>query len=234
MDAQISGSIELRVRRVIERIADAARRSGRAEGAVRLVAATKSVSVERIRESLAAGLTVLGENRLQEALPKIQALRNEPVRWHFIGQLQRRKVRDVVGRFELIHSVDTTDVAEEIDRRAQAAGITQAVLLEVNLGAEKTKAGFCPDELEHALPFFANLVHIDVKGLMAIPPPASDPEQTRPYFRALRELALTLSRQSNASLAELSMGMSNDYVVAVEEGATMVRVGTAIFGERHV
>lgn len=234
MDARISGSVGAQVRRVTERIADAARRCGRAEDAVRLVAATKSVSVERIREGIAAGLTVLGENRLQEALPKIQALRGEPVQWHFIGALQRRKVRDVVGRFELIHSVDTIDLAEEIDRRSQAAGITQAVLLEVNLGGEKSKSGFCPDELELALPFLMNMVHIGVKGLMAIPPPASDPEQTRPYFRALRELALALSRQANASMTELSMGMSNDYVVAVEEGATMVRVGTAIFGERHV
>lgn len=233
MDAQTSGSIESQVRLVTERIADAARRSGRAADAVRLVAATKSVSVERIRDGIAAGLRVLGENRLQEALPKIQALGGEPVQWHFIGALQRRKVRDVVGRFELIHSVDTIGLAEEIDRRAQAAGLTQAVLLEVNVGGEKTKAGFRSDELEQAVPFLKNLAHIEVKGLMTIPPPASDPELTRPHFRALRDLALALSRQLNVSMTELSMGMSNDFVVAVEEGATMVRVGAAIFGERH-
>lgn len=234
MDAPSQVSIASKVRLVAERIAEVARRCGRAESAVTLVAATKSVPVARIREGIAAGLAVLGENRLQEALPKIQALHDEPVRWHFIGQLQRRKVRDVVGRFELIHSVDSVELAQEIDRRAQLAGITQAVLLEVNLGGESTKAGFQPHALTSQFPLVTKLAHIDVKGLMTIPPPVTDPEQSRPHFRALREFAVRLSRQSNVALTELSMGMSNDYIVAVEEGATMVRVGTAIFGERHV
>jgi pyridoxal phosphate enzyme (YggS family) len=140
-----------------------------------------------------------------------------------------------VGVFDLIQSVDNVELAEEIDRRAQEAGLTQAVLLQVNLEGESTKAGFLLDELDRAIPKLGTLPHVAVKGLMAIPPPTSDPEQARPYFRRLRELSLRLSRQavSTVSLKELSMGMSNDYHIAVEEGATMVRVGTAIFGARR-
>jgi pyridoxal phosphate enzyme (YggS family) len=193
------------------------------------------VGLDRIREGIAGGLTILGESRLQEALPKIEALRGDPVRWHFIGRLQRRKVRSVVGSFDLIHSVDSVELAEEISRRAQEAGLTQAVLLEVNLEGEATKSGFLPDELNGAMPRLGALSHMAVKGLMAIPPPTSDPEQARPYFRRLRELSLRLMCQptGTVSMKELSMGMSNDYHVAVEEGATMIRVGTAIFGVRH-
>lgn len=234
MDLQ-AGSIGENLRLVIERVRLATQRSGRPDGSVRLVAATKSVGLDRIREGIAGGLTILGESRLQEALPKIEALRGDPVRWHFIGRLQRRKVRSVVGSFDLIHSVDSVELAEEISRRAQEAGLTQAVLLEVNLEGEATKSGFLPDELNGAMPRLGALSHMAVKGLMAIPPPTSDPEQARPYFRRLRELSLRLSRQavSTVSLKELSMGMSNDYHIAVEEGATMVRVGTAIFGARR-
>jgi hypothetical protein len=234
MDAEASRSIGDNVRAVYERLHRAALAVGRRVDSVRLVAATKFVSVEAIREGLAAGLTILGESRLQEALPKIEALRGKPVRWHFIGRLQRRKVRSVVGVFDLIHSVDTLELAQEIDRRAKDAGLRQAVLLEVNIGDEPTKAGFRPDELTSLLPELSRLSSMVVKGLMTIPPPASDAEEARPYFRRLRELAQRLSRNApGLSLDELSMGMSNDYVVAVEEGATFVRVGTAIFGARR-
>jgi pyridoxal phosphate enzyme (YggS family) len=235
MDRRAGGSIDENLRLVFERVRLATQRSGRPDGSVRLVAATKSVGLDRIREGIAGGLTILGESRLQEALPKIEALRGDPVRWHFIGRLQRRKVRSVVGGFDLIHSVDSVQLAEEISRRAQEAGLTQAVLLEVNLEGEATKSGFLPDELSEAMPRLAALSHVAVKGLMAIPPPTSDPEQARPYFRRLRELSLRLMCQptGTVSMKELSMGMSNDYHVAVEEGATMIRVGTAIFGLRH-
>ncbi len=236
MDLRVGGSISENVRDLLEQIWHATERSGGAKGSVRLVAATKSVGLEQIREGIAAGLTILGENRLQEALPKIEALKGLPIQWHFIGHLQRRKARSVVGVFDLIHSVDSLELAEEIDKRAQDAGIRQAVLLEVNLEGEPTKSGFQPDDLERLLPQVGALSHIEVRGLMAIPPPASEPEQARPFFRRLRELAERLSRQGirRVSLKELSMGMSSDYPVAVEEGATMVRVGTAIFGARHV
>src|SRR5262249_8191643 len=140
----------------------------------------------------------------------------------------------VVGRFDLIHSVDSLELAREIDRRAKQAGHRQAVLLEVNIGGEATKAGFRPDELNARLAELGRLSYMVVKGLMTIPPPISDPEQGRPYFRHLRDLAQELGQRApGLSMEELSMGMSNDYVVAVEEGATLVRVGTAIFGPRR-
>ncbi len=236
MNHSIAGdSLGDRVRAVLQRIAEAARRSGRSPERVRLIAATKTVPIERIREGIAAGIGICGESRLQEALPKIDALGLEQLRWHFIGRLQRRKVRHVVGAFEMIHSVDSLELAREIDRRAGEAGLRQEVLLEVNIGAESTKGGIVPEELESLLPDLARLSSIQVKGLMAIPPLADDPEAARPYFRRLHELTQKLSTISlpNISLTELSMGMSGDYEVAVEEGATMVRVGTAIFGTRH-
>lgn len=236
MDSQAGGSIGDRVSFVLDRIRSAEQASGRPKGSVRLVAATKAVSSERIREGIAAGLTFAGENRLQEALPKIEALQGEPIKWHFIGQLQRRKARSVIGIFELIHSVDSLDLAQEIDRRAEAAGLRQEILLEVNIGGEGSKAGFQPDELDRLLSRFGTLMHVAVKGLMTIPPPVDVAEQARPYFRALRELARRLALQAipRISMDELSMGMSNDYQVAIEEGATLVRVGTAIFGARLV
>ena len=233
MDPEASPSIGDNVRGVNERLRQAALAAGRQPDSVRLVAATKSVSVEAIREGLAAGLNILGENRLQEALPKIEILRGEPVRWHFIGRLQRRKVRSVVGRFDLIHSVDTLELAREIHRRAKEAGNRQAVLLEVNIAEEATKAGFRPEELKSLVPELSQLSNMVVNGLMTIPPPTSNAEQARPYFRRLRELARELGQDVRGlSMDELSMGMSNDYVVAVEEGATLVRVGAAIFGAR--
>ena len=236
MDSQAGGSIGARLGLVFDQIRRAEQASGRPKGTVRLVAATKTVTADRIREGVAAGLTIAGENRLQEALTKIESLKGAPIKWHFIGQLQRRKVRSVIGVFELIHSVNSFELAQEIDRRAEAAGIQQAILLEVNIGGEKTKIGFLPGELELTLAGFETLPHVDVKGLMAIPPPVDTAEEARPYFRTLRELAWRLGRQGipRISMEELSMGMSNDYQVAIEEGATLVRVGTAIFGARHV
>lgn len=234
MDAQSNQSICDNLRDVHERIRRAALAAGRREDSIRLVAATKSVSLDAIRQGLAAGLNILGESRLQEALPKIEALRGEPVRWHFIGRLQRRKVRSVVGVFDLIHSVDTLELAQEIDRRAKEAGYRQAVLLEVNIGGEATKTGFRPDEVISLLPELSRFSYMVVKGLMTIPPPTSDAEGARPYFRRLRELTQRLGQDTPGLLMdELSMGMSHDYVVAVEEGATLVRVGTAIFGTRR-
>lgn len=235
MDAQAGESIEDRLRLVFRQIHFAVHKAGRQEGSVQLVAATKTVSVDRIRRAIAAGLKVAGENRLQEALPKIEALKGEPIRWHFIGRLQRRKVRSVVGVFDLIHSIDSLELAQEVDRRSEAAGVRQNILLEINIGKEKSKAGFLDDEVARALSQLGALEHVAVQGLMAIPPPARDAEEARPYFRRVRELAVRLMQQEipRISMAELSMGMSNDYVVAVEEGATFVRVGTAIFGARH-
>ena len=235
MDVGTDGSITDRLRVVFDLIRRAELEAGRGEGVVRLVAATKSVPIDRIREAITAGLKIAGENRLQEALSKIDALQAERITWHFIGQLQRRKVRTVVGIFELIHSVDSVELATEIDRRAAADGLRQSILLEVNVGAERTKAGFTADEVEEAFPRIAAMEHVAVQGLMAIPPRVRDAESSRPHFRRLREISMRLSAQriAGVSLTELSMGMSSDYVVAIQEGATLVRIGTAIFGGRH-
>ncbi len=225
-----------RVQSVLAKIQSAEEKARRPAGTVRLVAATKTVTVEHIAEAVRAGLSILGENRVQEALPKIAALTQAPVHWHFIGQLQRRKVRSVIGFFDLIQSVDSLDLAQEIDRRAGEAGRQQSVLLEVNIGREPTKAGFQPDDVVRSIPMLAQLSHTCIKGLMTIPPPTADPDSARPYFRQLHDLARRIAALDlpTVRMDELSMGMSNDYEVAIEEGATLVRVGTAIFGARHV
>lgn len=235
MEPPVKETIADRVHVVLSKIRRAAEKVGRSPHSVRLVAATKAVTEDRIQEGIGAGLTILGENRLQEAVVKIAALKDVPVRWHFIGQLQRRKVRSMIGLFDLIHSVDSMELAQEINRRAGEAGCCQDILLEVNIGNEPTKAGFQPDTVIGLVPAMAGLPHIRVKGLMAIPPPTQDAEQARPYFRQLRHLAVPIAelRLPSVVMDELSMGMSNDYEVAVEEGATLVRVGTAIFGARH-
>jgi len=229
-------SIGDRVQTVLANIRSAADKVGRPADSVRLVAATKTVSVEGIKHGIVAGLTVLGENRVQEAIPKRTELSSAPVQWHFIGHLQRRKVRSIIGLFALIHSVDSVELAQEIDSRAGAAGLTQHVLLEVNVGGELSKSGFRPDDVISAVPILAQLQHVHIKGLMTIPPPTIDPEAARPYFRQLRDLAqrIVALHLPSVRMDELSMGMSNDYAVAIEEGATLVRVGTAIFGARHV
>ena len=233
MDAAL-GTIADRVRTVLDEMQRAAARAGRPPESVRLIAASKTVSVERLRQAVDAGIRHLGENRLQEALPKIDTLGREGVVWHFIGSLQRRKVKSVIGRFETIHSVDSLALAEEIDRQAKAAGLRQRVLLEVNLAGEASKGGFESTTLGAALESLNGLEHLDIRGLMAIPPPTPTAEDARPYFRQLRTLAqgLTGRGYKNINMQELSMGMSHDYPVAIEEGATYVRVGTAIFGAR--
>lgn len=228
--------IAQRVHTVLSTIRTTAEACGRRPDSVRLVAATKTVTVDRIRAGIGAGLSILGENRVQEALPKVAALAQEPIRWHFIGQLQRRKVRSVVGLFELIHSVDSLELAQEIDRRAGEAGCLQNVLLEVNIGGEPTKAGFDPDVLVSMAQKMASLAHIRIKGLMTIPPQVEEAESVRGYFARLRKLAESIAalKISGVNMDELSMGMSGDYGVAIQEGATLVRVGSALFGERYV
>jgi pyridoxal phosphate enzyme (YggS family) len=234
MESPERETIAQRVQSVLSAIRSAAEKVGRRPDSIRLVAATKTVTADRIREGIATGLSILGENRVQEALPKIEALAQAPVRWHFIGHLQRRKVRSVVGMFELIHSVDSLELAQEIDRRAGEAGQSQGILLEVNIGGETTKGGFHQDGLVQLVSTMAALSHIQIKGLMAIPPPTAESELARQHFIRLRELAEAIAAQKIPGVAmdELSMGMSNDYEIAVQEGATLVRVGSAIFGAR--
>lgn len=235
MESDADDSLARRVPQILDRVRCAAERSGRLPDTVRLVAATKTVPAERIREGLRAGLTLLGENRIQEALSKVALLRDLSPRWHFIGHLQRRKVRAAIGIFELIHSVDSVELAQEINRRAGDAGVKQAVLLEVNIAGEASKAGFSPHVLLQELGLLGGLPHVRIQGLMTIPPPTERPEDARPFFRNLRELGARIAAQRISSLVmqEYSMGMSHDFEVAIEEGATLVRVGTAIFGARN-
>ena len=210
---------------VRERIARAAERAGRRPEDVLLIGVSKTVDVERIRQAVAAGLTALGENRVQEAKEKVAAL-GRPVPWHLIGHLQTNKVRDALALFDLLHSVDRPELALECDRRARQRGQPVEALVQVNVGGEASKGGFEPEHLEAALEAIARLDHVRVRGLMTIPPVVEHAEEARRWFRTLAGLA------KRHGLAELSMGMSADFEVAIEEGATMVRVGTAIFGPR--
>jgi hypothetical protein len=214
--------VRANLERVRERVARAAQRAGRRPEDILLIGVSKTVPAERVREAIAAGLPALGENRVQEAKEKIRVL-GRPVPWHLIGHLQTNKVKDALDLFDVIQSVDRPALAAELARRARRP---VDVLVEVNLAGELAKSGFAPAEVKPALDVLAALPNLRVRGLMAIPPAAADAEQTRPWFRTLREL------RDAAELAELSMGMSADFEVAIEEGATMVRVGTAIFGER--
>jgi PLP dependent protein len=218
--------IKANLEAVQEVIGRACRKAGRAPGEVLLIAVSKTVDLERIQAAVAAGAAALGENRVQEAKDKVAAL-GRPVPWHLIGSLQTNKARDAVMLFDWIHSVDRLELARELDRRAHAAGRKVSGLLQVNLGDEPQKGGAAPGEVKALLDELRGLTHLDIRGLMAIPPQVADAEAARPYFRRLREL------RDAAGLEHLSMGMSADYAVAIEEGATMVRVGTSIFGVRE-
>jgi pyridoxal phosphate enzyme (YggS family) len=226
-------SIARNLKSVLDRIAAAAKRAGRDPSAVKLVVVTKTVSSERIREAVEAGAATLGENRVQEAKEKIEFL-GPIASWHLIGHLQTNKAKYAVKLFDLIHSVDSLELAKELDRQAAKIGKKQDVLVEVNVGGEENKAGTTRTDAPALVREAAKLKNISIRGLMTIPPFLDDPEHVRPYFRTLRELAESIAKEniSGASMHELSMGMSGDFEVAIEEGATMVRVGTAIFGER--
>jgi pyridoxal phosphate enzyme (YggS family) len=215
---------------VLERIELAARRAGRDPKSVRLVVVTKGVPAGRIREAVSEGAVLLGENRVQEAIPKIAAIGAGPV-WHLIGALQRNKARLAVGRFDLIHSVDRLELAEELSRRAEARGIRQKVLIQVNVSGEAGKHGVSVEEASNLVRAAAARTHLDVEGLMTIPPLPDRPEDSRPYYRSLKALGRTLEKETGVRMAEFSMGMSRDFEVAIEEGATLVRVGTAVFGQ---
>ena len=222
MSIDISANLE----HVRQRIASAAERAGRRPGDVLLIGVSKTVDVERIRRAVEAGVPALGENRVQEAKGKIATL-GHPVPWHLIGHLQTNKAKDAVQLFDVIHSLDRLELATECDRRARAAGRVVDALIEVNVGGETAKSGVAPDAVADLLDRVAKLGSVHVRGLMTIPP-IGETEATRGWFRALRKLG------ERHGLPELSMGMSADFEVAIEEGATMVRVGTAIFGPRPV
>lgn len=224
-------SIAENLERVHVQIADAAAKSGRAGDDVELVAVTKTHPAELVREAIEAGQLLFGENKVQEARAKIPELPSS-VRWHFIGHLQKNKIRHVLPLFELIHSVDSLELATAVNRMADEDGHRPRVLLEVNVSGEGSKFGFQPDKLRSEIEQLLGLDRVQIEGLMTIPPFAPEAEASRKFFVALRELRDELERSTGAKLPHLSMGMSEDYSVAIEEGATLVRVGTAIFGKR--
>lgn len=216
------------IRRVRARIAEAARRAGRDPAEIGLVAVTKGIGADRVRAAATAGIKCIGESRVQEAMAKAAELADLGLEWHHIGHLQRNKVPQAVGRFAVLHGVDSTPLLEALSDQAVRCGIRQRVLLQVNVDRDPAKHGFDPETLEPALDKATGLAGIVVEGLMTIPAYSPDPEAVRPAFRHLRELRDRVA----PGLKELSMGMTGDFEVAVEEGATLVRVGTGIFGSR--
>ncbi|WP_457755905.1 YggS family pyridoxal phosphate-dependent enzyme [Thermodesulfatator indicus] len=226
-------SIKERLEIILEKIAKAADKAGRKPEEVKLLGASKTQPPEKIREAFAAGLSLFGENYVQEAKKKKEALADLPLTWHLIGYLQRNKAKDALKIFDLIETVDREAIATELEKRAARLEKVVPVFIEVNVGGEETKAGVAPEELPALVECVLGLSHLRLEGLMTIPPYREDPEEVRPFFVRLRELKEDLERRfPEAKFRELSMGMSHDFHVAVEEGATIVRVGTALFGPR--
>ena len=219
-----------RLEELRERIERAARVAGRNPVEIRLIAATKTVSVQRLREAVVCGCRIFGENRVQEAVAKMETLPGTSgVEWHFIGALQSNKVKSVIGRFRLLHALDRVQVAERLDKELRERGLLQPVLLQVNISKEPSK-----HKLVEAAHELANFKNLQVRGLMTVPPLAASAEHSRSYFRDLKRLAAQLDSEKIPGIAmtELSMGMSGDFECAIEEGATMVRIGSALFGPR--
>jgi PLP dependent protein len=218
---------------VRSRIDSAARRAGRSSASINLIAVSKTHPIQVIQAALQAGQLIFGENRVQEAKPKISALPAR-LRWHLIGHLQSNKVRLALPLFELIHGVDSLELLADIDRIAGELGLFPRILLQVNVSGEASKFGFAPVKLLESVEKIVCFERLQIEGLMTIPPLALAAEHSRRYFVALRELRDRLGQECRFPLPELSMGMSNDFEVAIEEGATMVRIGTAVFGQRRV
>lgn len=216
---------------VVGTIEEAVARSGREVGSVTLLPASKKQSIETLRSAMELGMDRFGENRVQEALAKAEALPGS-VRWDLIGSLQTNKAKHAVRLFEWIHSVDRISLVDELEKRAGQIGKQQKILLEVNVSGESSKQGAAMEEVDPLLERIGEASHLECHGLMAMAPFVDDPEKARPYFVRLRELRDEKAESWGWALPELSMGMSNDYAIAIEEGATLVRVGTALFGER--
>jgi len=227
--------IQSRLQHVKDQITNSALSCGRDPDTVRLVSVSKTVPAERVLAAIRVGASDLGENYVQEAKEKISALEGEKVSWHFIGHLQSNKAKYVVKLFDLIHSVDSFKLAKEVDKRARALDKVQKILIQVNISGEYTKSGIQTDRTLDLIRQTASLENVDIQGLMTMPPYFNAPDKVRPYFKALKSLSERIQDEgiSNVQMTELSMGMSGDFEVAIEEGATLVRIGTAIFGERN-
>jgi PLP dependent protein len=229
---EVMNSIAKSLEGVREQIAQAAAKAGRAPDEIKLVAISKKHDAERVHAAYDAGQLLFGESRVQEARAKIPALPSN-LRWHFVGHLQKNKVRQALPLFELIHSVDSLALAEDASRIAEEEGLHPRVLLEINVAGEGSKFGFKPETLRAEMEMLLALTRLSIEGLMTIPPLAFEAEGSRRYFVKLRELRDALEKEFRVKLPHLSMGMTRDFAVAIEEGATLVRVGTAIFGERR-
>ena len=223
-----------RLDQIQEQIRQTAEACGRKADSVRLVAVSKTVPAEIVREALEIGVTILGENYVQEAQKKFQALVQYPASWHFIGHLQSNKAKYAVRLFDMIHSVDSLKLARELDKQAAKVDKVQPILLQVNISGEETKSGIAADETMALITAISQMENLSLKGLMTMPPYFYQPEKVRPFFSALRKLRDQINAQHipNVSMEELSMGMTGDFEAAIKEGATLVRIGTAIFGER--
>jgi pyridoxal phosphate enzyme (YggS family) len=217
--------------RVCEQITQAAAKAGRAVDEIELVAITKTHPAEKVREAVEAGHTLFGESRVQEARAKIPKLPSN-LRWHFVGHLQKNKIRHALPLFELFHSVDSLALAQEMSRIAAEEGMHPRALLEINVAGEGSKFGFKAETLRAEMESLLAMPRLSIEGLMCIPPLAEEPEASRKFFVQLRELRDSLENEFDVKIPHLSMGMTNDFPIAVQEGATLVRVGTAIFGER--
>lgn len=217
-----------------QRILQAAKRVGRDPSKIRLLAVTKEQTAQTVAQGIRVGVKFLGENKIQEARDKIEILGRSSLEWHFIGHLQKNKVKFIFNLFDLIHSVDSLALAEVINEKAKNLGICMPILLQVNVSGEASKFGMDPNSTMEVIQKLASFKGLKVRGLMTIPPNNTNPEKSRPYYVCLRKLRDNCSKLATPelSLDELSMGMSNDYEIAVEEGATIVRVGTALFGSR--
>jgi hypothetical protein len=227
--------LKARLERINRRIADAATACGRNPADVRLAAVSKTMSTDRVDQAVTAGATILGENYIQEAREKFNALYDRPVQWHFIGHLQSNKAKYAVRMFDLIHSVDSLKLAKALDKEARKNDKVQAVLVQVNISREETKSGIDAADALDLLTQIGSLANIRVKGLMTMPPFFDAPEQARPFFRELARLRdrIVAAKIPGVQMNELSMGMTGDFEVAIAEGATLVRIGTAIFGARR-
>ncbi len=227
--------MEDRLKRIHERIDQVASRCNRSAESIRLIAVSKTMPAAVVREAIDSGVTDLGENYIQEARDKVNELATAPVNWHFIGHLQSNKAKYAVRLFDLIHSVDSLKLATELNKYAQKIDKIQAVLVQVNVAQEKSKSGIFVEETIGLSKQLSQLDNISVKGLMTMPPYFNAPDKVRPFFAALRDLRDRIRTENITGIGmdELSMGMTGDFEAAIEEGATMVRIGTAIFGERH-
>jgi pyridoxal phosphate enzyme (YggS family) len=227
-------ALKIRLSDIKGRIKKAAVDCGRDPDAIRLVVASKTIPEDTIREAIKAGVEILGESYIQEAGDKINTLSSYPVSWHFIGHLQSNKAKYAVKLFDMIHTVDSLKLAKELNKQAKKINKIQKILIQVNISMESTKSGIYEEDAQKLIKEISLLENLSIKGLMTMPPFFNNPEEARPYFSALRNLRDKIRNEAikNVNMQELSMGMTVDFEVAIKEGATLVRIGTAIFGER--